>query len=89
MKLDGKLAAAIISIQGIKAVEFGLGGKASTTKGSEFHDEIIYDSKFRRKPIMQGNRSWNIQWGRYIVIRWNYEANTHFEKPFRYYKYNK
>ncbi len=41
-KLDGKLAQGLISIQGIKGVEFGLGFKSAGLPGSKVHDQIYY-----------------------------------------------
>ncbi len=40
-RLDGRLAAAVMSIQGIKGVEIGSGFKGSATRGSKLHDSII------------------------------------------------
>jgi chorismate synthase len=45
LKLDGRLAQSLMSIQAIKSVEFGLGSKAASAAGSEAHDEIYYSSK--------------------------------------------
>ncbi|HWJ02083.1 MAG TPA: chorismate synthase, partial [Verrucomicrobiae bacterium] len=41
-KLDGRLAQAIVSIQAVKGVEFGLGFAAGRVCGSQAHDEIFY-----------------------------------------------
>lgn len=41
-KLDGRLAQALLSIQAIKGVEFGLGFQAGSLPGSQVHDEIAY-----------------------------------------------
>lgn len=41
-RLDGKLAAALMSIQAIKGVEIGAGFRAASTNGSKVHDEIFY-----------------------------------------------
>ena len=40
-KLDGRLAAAIMSIPAVKGVEIGLGFEAARRPGAEVHDEII------------------------------------------------
>jgi len=40
-RLDGRLAAALMSIQGAKGVEIGGGFAATRHKGSEVHDEIV------------------------------------------------
>jgi chorismate synthase len=39
-KLDGRLAAAVMSIPAVKGVEIGLGFEAARRAGSEVHDEI-------------------------------------------------
>ncbi len=41
-KLDARLAAAVVSIPAIKAVEFGDGMESSRRPGSVAHDEIVY-----------------------------------------------
>ena len=42
-RLDAKLAAAVMSLQAVKAVEIGAGVTAATAPGSAVHDEIGYD----------------------------------------------
>ncbi len=44
-KLDGQIAQAVMSIQAVKAVEFGDGKDVAFQFGSESHDEIIIDGK--------------------------------------------
>lgn len=41
-KMDGRLAAALMSIQGIKGVEIGAGFQVARLPGSQVHDEISY-----------------------------------------------
>lgn len=41
-KLDGILAKTLLSIQGIKGVEFGLGFEMANLFGSDVHDEIVF-----------------------------------------------
>ncbi len=41
-KLDGRLAQAVLSVQAIKGVEFGLGFEAGSRFGSQVHDPIDY-----------------------------------------------
>jgi chorismate synthase len=48
LRLNARLAAAICSIQSIKAVAIGDGVEAAASAGSEFHDEIFYDASARR-----------------------------------------
>ncbi len=43
-KLDGRLAAALMSIPAIKAVEIGLGAEAARRPGSQVHDPITRDA---------------------------------------------
>ncbi len=45
LKLDANISRAVISIQGIKGIEFGAGFNISNLKGSQTHDEIFYDKK--------------------------------------------
>ncbi len=47
-KLDGRLAAAVMSIQAVKAVEIGAGVAAAASPGSAVQDEIRYDAAARR-----------------------------------------
>ncbi len=44
-KLDGRLAQALMSIQAIKGVEFGLGFETGARFGSQAHDPILYDGE--------------------------------------------
>ena len=44
-KLDGKLAAAMLSINAFKGVEFGIGFEAADRFGSEVHDEIAWSEE--------------------------------------------
>src|SRR3982075_670656 len=41
-KLDGRLAQAVLSINAIKAVEFGAGFEGAAPRGSDFHDQTDY-----------------------------------------------
>jgi len=41
LKLDGRLAGALMSVQAVKGVEFGLGFTAARRPGSEVHDPIV------------------------------------------------
>lgn len=43
VKLDGKLAQAVMAVQAIKGVEIGLGFEAARRRGSQVHDPIHYD----------------------------------------------
>jgi chorismate synthase len=43
LKLDGRIAQAVMAVQAIKGVEIGLGFEAARRRGSEVHDPILYD----------------------------------------------
>lgn len=47
LKLDGRLAQAVMSIPAVKAVAIGAGARASSLPGSEVHDEIAYNEDTR------------------------------------------
>jgi len=51
-KLDGRLARAVLSIQAMKAVEFGLGFAAAALPGSRVHDAIGYDKAARDRAAL-------------------------------------
>ena len=51
-KLDGRLALAVMAVQGIKGVEIGMGFEAARRPGSEVHDPIKYDSAERDTPTL-------------------------------------
>jgi len=51
-KLDGLLAQAVMSVQAIKGVEFGLGFEAARRRGSEVHDPIAYDPALASSPTL-------------------------------------
>jgi chorismate synthase len=43
LKLDGRIAQAVMSIQAFKGVEIGLGFEAARRRGSQVHDPILFD----------------------------------------------
>jgi chorismate synthase len=43
LKLDGRIAQAVMAVQAIKGVEIGLGFEAARRRGSQVHDPIFYD----------------------------------------------
>jgi chorismate synthase len=77
LKLDGRLAQALMGIQAIKAVETGLGFAMAAAPGSRVMDEIYYDSSasrpaglaFFRKSNNAGGIEGGISNGMPIVIR--------------------
>jgi chorismate synthase len=47
-KLDGRIGHALMSLQAVKGVEFGMGFQAARVRGSALHDEIGYDANAKR-----------------------------------------
>ncbi|MBO0958155.1 chorismate synthase [Neobacillus sp. MM2021_6] len=70
-KLDGKLAAAIMSINAFKGVEIGIGFEAARKPGSEVHDEILWDQErgYYRKTNRLGGFEGGMTTGMPIVVR--------------------
>jgi chorismate synthase len=70
-KLDGKLAAAIMSINAFKGVEIGIGFEAASKPGSEVHDEIAWDQEkgYYRKTNRLGGFEGGMTTGMPIVVR--------------------
>lgn len=68
-KLDAKLAFAVMSVQAIKGVEIGMGFEAAKTSGSNVHDEIVYDSGFKRLTNNAGGIEGGMSNGEPIVVR--------------------
>jgi chorismate synthase len=74
-KLDGRLAAALMSIPAVKAVEIGLGVDSARRKGSEVHDEIDPDERnvkagrVRRRTNRAGGMEGGTSNGEQIVLR--------------------
>lgn len=68
-KLDAKIAFAVMSVQAIKGVEFGLGFGVGDRLGSEVQDEIVYDGGYRRTSNNAGGIEGGMTNGEPIVVR--------------------
>lgn len=69
-KLDGRIAGALMGVQAVKGVEFGLGFKAAALPGSAVHDEIFMrDGRFFRKTNNAGGIEGGMSNGEDIVVR--------------------
>jgi chorismate synthase len=69
-KLDGRLAQAVLSINAIKAVEFGAGFEGAARRGSQFHDEIDYqDGRFTHRTNRAGGLTGGMTNGEPIDLR--------------------
>ena len=63
-KLDGRLAAALMSIPAAKGVEIGLGFEVARRRGSEAHDEIGWDGPARSGGVLRSsNRAGGVEGG--------------------------
>ena len=67
-KLNAKIGNAILSINGIKSFDIGLGSLSEGKKGSELHDEIFYDEGFKRGSNNCGGIEGGISNGQKIVL---------------------
>ncbi len=70
-RLDGKLAQALVSIPGVKAMEIGLGFGYAVSFGSEAHDEIFYSQAkgYFRKTNNAGGIEGGVSNGEDIILR--------------------
>lgn len=69
-KIESKIAQSIMSIPGIKGIEFGLGFEMADRLGSKVHDEIYYDkNRFYRKTNNAGGIEAGVTNGEDIVFR--------------------
>jgi chorismate synthase len=70
-KLDALLAQSLMSIQAVKAVEIGEGLDVAGRRGSEAHDEILWDdeSGYRRASSRAGGIEGGISTGDLLVAR--------------------
>ena len=70
-KLDGRIAQGLMSMQSVKAVEFGLGVLEAETPGSQAHDEIFYDPKhgYYHKTNRAGGVTGGMTNGAEIIVR--------------------
>ncbi|NLV23405.1 MAG: chorismate synthase [Deltaproteobacteria bacterium] len=69
-KLDARLAAAVMSIQAFKGVEFGLGFGAARLPGSQVHDEIGYrEGRFIRFSNRAGGVEGGMTSGEPVILR--------------------
>ena len=70
-RLDGRLGAALLRIQAMKAVEIGLGLAAARLRGSEVHDGILPDAArgTRRATNRAGGIEGGLTTGEDVVVR--------------------
>ena len=69
-RLDGRLAAAVMGIQAVKAVEVGAGLALAEMRGSEAHDEIFRDQRgYYRETNRAGGLEAGVSNGEPVVVR--------------------
>lgn len=59
MRLDARIAYAVMGIQAFKAVEIGLGKECASRTGSQVHDPIRYDPSRKDRPSLGFTRDTN------------------------------
>ena len=86
-KLDGRLAAALMSMPAVKAVEIGLGVEGARRKGSDVHDEIDTDEgnvkagRVRRRTNRAGGLEGGITNGEQLVLRTSMKPISTLMRP--------
>ena len=82
-RIDGSLARAIMSIQAIKGVEFGIGFGSAALLGSLAHDKIFYNKRkgFYRKSNNAGGIEGGMTTGEDIIIRAAMKPIATLRKP--------
>jgi chorismate synthase len=86
LKLDGRLAQSLMSIQAVKSVEFGRGVDFANLKGSESFDEIFYDKRqggFYRKTNRSGGIEGGMSNGKSIEVRCTMKAIPSLGNPLK------
>jgi chorismate synthase len=86
LKLDGRLAQAVMSIPAVKAVSIGAGSEASSLPGSEVHDEIAYNNEtkeFIRETNRAGGLEGGVSNGEEIRIRGHLKPLSTLRRPLR------
>ncbi|MDN3515764.1 MAG: chorismate synthase [Candidatus Brocadia sp.] len=92
LRLDARLASAVMSVQAIKGVELGLGCDAANKFGSEIHDEIFYEKPgpnrsvtggFKRFTNNAGGIEGGISNGEPIIVRAYMKPIPTLKKPLR------
>jgi chorismate synthase len=90
-RLDAQLAAAVMSLQAVKAVEIGRGVAAATAVGSAVHDEIAYDRSageraftgFTRAHNNAGGIEGGVSNGQDIVVRGYLKPISTLRRPLK------
>lgn len=84
-KLDGRIARGLMSLQAVKAVEFGIGTRYGETRGSRAHDEIAYSkgSGYWHLTNRAGGIEGGMSNGEEIVVRATMKPIATLRQPLR------
>jgi chorismate synthase len=83
-KIDGLLAAAVMSIQAVKGVEIGDGFETAGLRGSQAHDPIGWDAtagKYTREGHRSGGTEGGITTGEPLIVRAAMKPLSTLNKP--------
>ncbi len=69
LRLDARIAGAMVGIQAMKAVEIGDGWANAALRGSAVHDELHYDNGYRRDTNRAGGLEGGMTNGEPVVVR--------------------
>jgi chorismate synthase len=85
-KLDGRIGHALMSLQAVKGVEFGMGFGAGRVRGSQLHDEIGYDNaarRFTRHSNNSGGTEGGMSTGEPLRVRVAFKPLSTLMRPLR------
>jgi chorismate synthase len=85
-KLDGRIGHALMSLQAVKGVEFGMGFGAARVRGSQLHDEIGYDHanrRFTRHSNNSGGTEGGMTTGEALRVRVAFKPLSTLMRPLR------
>jgi len=85
-KLDGRIGHALMSLQAVKGVEFGMGFEAARVRGSALHDEIGWDAeahRFTRHSNNSGGTEGGMSTGEPLRVRVAFKPLSTLMRPLR------
>jgi chorismate synthase len=85
-KLDGRIGHALMSLQAVKGVEFGMGFGAARVRGSALHDELGYDTaerRFTRHSNNSGGTEGGMSTGEPLRVRVAFKPLSTLMRPLR------
>jgi chorismate synthase len=85
-KLDARIGQALMSVQAVKGIEFGMGFEAARVRGSALHDEIGYDAaarRFTRHSNNSGGTEGGMSTGEPLRVRVAFKPLSTLMRPLR------